>query len=189
MNGNGRLYRSTSEAMLGGVAAGLGNYFRIDPTFLRLAFIVLGLASGGAFVVFYLAMWLLIPTAGSTATEPGQIVQENLNDIGERARKLTGMGSNGNPAGAQGNGGSANPNGGSAAASVGYEQSASQAQLPQGGTAARQRQGVSPAVLIAIGLFFLMANFGFFHGVRWGMWWPLLLIGLGAIMLSRRNQA
>src|SRR5690348_4954832 len=90
MNGTSRLYRSTSEAMLGGVAAGIGNYFKVDPTLVRVAFAVLTLLTGGAFLVMYLAMWLLIPTAGSTASQPGQIVQENLNDMGARVRGFAG---------------------------------------------------------------------------------------------------
>src|SRR5258708_7067577 len=90
MNGTSRLYRSTSEAMLGGVAAGLGNYFKIDPVLVRIGFIVLTVLTSGAFLLVYLAMWLLIPTPGSTATQPGQIVQENLNDMGARVRNFTG---------------------------------------------------------------------------------------------------
>ena len=67
MNGNARLYRSTSDAMLGGVCAGLGNYFHVDPTLIRLAFLVLSLVTAGGFVAIYLILWVLIPTAGSTA--------------------------------------------------------------------------------------------------------------------------
>ena len=88
MNGTSRLYRSTSEAMLGGVAAGLGNYLKVDPVLVRAAFVILTLITGGTFLIVYLAMWLLIPTAGSTATQPGQIMQENLNEVGERVRGL-----------------------------------------------------------------------------------------------------
>src|SRR6188472_2884502 len=103
MNGTSRLYRSTSEAMLGGVAAGLGNYFKIDPTIVRAAFIILTLFTGGAFIVVYLAMWLLIPTAGSTATQPGEIVQENLHDIGDRVRGFAGAPTTPTNGGANGN--------------------------------------------------------------------------------------
>jgi phage shock protein PspC (stress-responsive transcriptional regulator) len=174
MNGNGRLYRSTSEAMLGGVAAGLANYFKIDPTIVRIVFLALTFLSGGTFIIVYLAFWMLLPTAGSTATQPGEIVRENLDDMGSRVRNFTGM-----------NGGtytgSAPTNGGQPQASSGAPQ------LPPASPVTRTRPGLSAQVLILIGAFFLLANLGFFHVIRWGVWWPLLLIGLGVIMLTRRN--
>src|SRR5215203_4996009 len=85
MNGN-RLYRSTSEAILGGVASGLGNYLKIDPNIVRIALVVATLFTGGFFILAYIALWLLIPTAGSTAPTPGDVVRENLDDIGARVR-------------------------------------------------------------------------------------------------------
>ena len=103
MNGTSRLYRSTSDAMLGGVAAGLGNYFKMDPTIVRIIFLVLTFLSGGAFILVYLAFWLLLPTAGSTATQPGDIVRENIDEMGNRVRNFTG----GNYSG--GNYGAGNP--------------------------------------------------------------------------------
>jgi phage shock protein PspC (stress-responsive transcriptional regulator) len=174
MNGNGRLYRSTSEAMLGGVAAGLANYFKIDPVIVRIIFLALTFLSGGTFILVYLAFWLLLPTAGSTATQPGDIVRENIDDMGSRVRNFTGT-----------NGGtytnSAPGNGGQPQATSGAPQ------LPPAGPATRTRPGLSAQVLILIGVFFLLANLGFFHVIRWGVWWPLLLIGLGVIMLTRRT--
>jgi phage shock protein PspC (stress-responsive transcriptional regulator) len=178
MNGNGRLYRSTSEAMLGGVAAGLANYFRIDPTIVRIIFLALAFLSGGTFILVYLAFWLLLPTAGSTASQPGDIVRENLDDMGSRVRNFTGMNggtySSGAPTSAPGNGGQPQATNGAP-------------QLPPASSSARTRPGLSAQVLIAIGVFFLLANMGFFHLIHWAVWWPLLLIGLGVIMLTRRN--
>jgi phage shock protein PspC (stress-responsive transcriptional regulator) len=55
-----RLTRSTSDRMLGGVAGGLGSYFRIDPVLFRVGFAVATLLSGvGALA--YLAMLLVVP--------------------------------------------------------------------------------------------------------------------------------
>lgn len=57
-----KLYRSRGDRMIGGVCAGLGEYFQIDPTLIRLSFIVLGLAGfAGAVVVAYLVMLIVIP--------------------------------------------------------------------------------------------------------------------------------
>jgi phage shock protein PspC (stress-responsive transcriptional regulator) len=193
MNGTSRLYRSTSEAMLGGVAAGLGNYFKVDPTFVRLGFLVVTFLTGGTFLFVYLAMWLLIPTAGSTASDVGQVINENLNEMGKKVRSFVGGGTsaNGQPGHTNGGNGNGNGNGGNGnpthANGAPYNQ-ANQSQLPQAGATSHHRYGIAPMILLAVGGFFLLANFGFFRHGHGGFWWPLLLIGLGAIMLSRRNR-
>jgi phage shock protein C len=54
-----RLTRS-KEKMVGGVCAGLGNYFDIDPTIVRILFVVIAFA-GGASLLAYLIMWIIVP--------------------------------------------------------------------------------------------------------------------------------
>ncbi|MCH7663200.1 MAG: PspC domain-containing protein [Chloroflexi bacterium] len=46
--------------MLGGAAGGLGEFLTIDPTLIRLLF-VLSLVLGGAGLWIYLVMWLVVP--------------------------------------------------------------------------------------------------------------------------------
>ena len=55
-----KLYRSSDDRMLGGVAGGLGDFLTIDPTLIRLLF-VLGLVLGGAGFWVYLVMWIIVP--------------------------------------------------------------------------------------------------------------------------------
>src|SRR6185503_14251860 len=55
-----RLVRVKEGRVLGGVAAGLGRYFNLDPIIFRIGAIVLVLV-GGAGLLAYLAAWLLIP--------------------------------------------------------------------------------------------------------------------------------
>jgi phage shock protein C len=55
-----KLYRSRSDRMLGGVCGGLGDYFRVDPTLMRLIFVVLFLLGGHGLLV-YLILWIIIP--------------------------------------------------------------------------------------------------------------------------------
>ena len=55
-----RIYRSRDNRMIAGVCAGLAEYVDIDPTIVRLLF-VLGLFAGGARVWAYLVMMLVIP--------------------------------------------------------------------------------------------------------------------------------
>jgi phage shock protein PspC (stress-responsive transcriptional regulator) len=58
------LRRSSDRRMLAGVASGLGEYFDIDPTLVRVGFVVLSLM-GGLAIPLYLAGWLLIPAEGA----------------------------------------------------------------------------------------------------------------------------
>jgi len=55
-----RLYRSRDERMIAGVCGGLAEYFGIDPTIVRLLFVVGLFAVGGTFWV-YLIMMLVVP--------------------------------------------------------------------------------------------------------------------------------
>ncbi len=57
-----KLYRSRENRMLGGVCGGLGEYFDIDPTLVRVLF-VFGVFLGvpGALALIYLVMLILVP--------------------------------------------------------------------------------------------------------------------------------
>ncbi len=55
-----RLRRSRSDRKIAGVAGGLGRHLNIDPTILRVLFVVL-IFFGGAGVLLYGALWLVVP--------------------------------------------------------------------------------------------------------------------------------
>jgi phage shock protein C len=55
-----RLYRSGREKMLGGVCGGLGDYFNVDPTIIRLG-TVIAIFGAGVGLLAYLVAWLVIP--------------------------------------------------------------------------------------------------------------------------------
>lgn len=57
-----RLYRSNTNKMLGGVCGGIAEYFNVDPTIIRLAW-VLFCALGGSGVLAYLIMAIVVPQA------------------------------------------------------------------------------------------------------------------------------
>src|SRR4249919_1601326 len=59
----GRLRRSRTDRKLAGVAGGLGRHLDIDPVILRVAFVVL-VFFGGAGLILYGALWLLVPEEG-----------------------------------------------------------------------------------------------------------------------------
>ena len=85
-----RLTRNTSNSILGGVAAGFGDYLDVDPVLIRLVFILLCLA-GGSGLLLYLVCWLIIPpreeaVAGSdaTPTPAADGFAEEVREAGER---------------------------------------------------------------------------------------------------------
>ncbi|MHB1686239.1 MAG: PspC domain-containing protein [Ignavibacteriaceae bacterium] len=57
---NKKLYRSRKDKMIGGVAGGLGEYFDIDPTLIRIIFVV-ALVLGGSGFLAYLILWIVVP--------------------------------------------------------------------------------------------------------------------------------
>lgn len=59
-----RLYRNADDYVLGGICAGITNYFGFnDPVWLRIAFVLLVIFSGGTIVLLYLFLWLIVPEA------------------------------------------------------------------------------------------------------------------------------
>ena len=55
-----RLYRNESEKMIAGVCSGIAEYFDIDPTLIRLAW-VLFCALGGSGIFAYIIAAIIIP--------------------------------------------------------------------------------------------------------------------------------
>ncbi len=55
-----RLYRSKSEKMIAGVCGGLASYFGVDPTLVRLVFILLFFAPPSG-LLLYLILMLITP--------------------------------------------------------------------------------------------------------------------------------
>ena len=58
---NKRLYRSNVNTMVCGVCGGIGEYFDIDPTLVRLAWVLLSLMSAGSGVLAYIIAAIIIP--------------------------------------------------------------------------------------------------------------------------------
>ena len=56
-----RLYRSRSERMISGVAGGLADYVDVDPTIVRLLWLVAFVTTGPVALVLYALCALIIP--------------------------------------------------------------------------------------------------------------------------------
>jgi phage shock protein C len=82
-----RLYRSQSDRMVAGVAGGIASYLGVDPIFVRLGFLFLGLLNGIG-VLLYVALWLLVPAEGSITADAREQVRENANEMRDAAERL-----------------------------------------------------------------------------------------------------
>jgi len=61
MNNVKRLYRSVNDRMLAGVCGGIANYLNLDPTVIRLLFVLALFVTAGTMFIAYLVMWIVIP--------------------------------------------------------------------------------------------------------------------------------
>lgn len=74
------LRRSNDRKVIAGVAGGLAQNFDIDPTWVRVAFVVFTIF-GGAGIALYLLLWFVIPRA-----EGESIVEEEIKKAKSRRR-------------------------------------------------------------------------------------------------------
>ncbi|RYE28999.1 MAG: PspC domain-containing protein, partial [Sphingobacteriaceae bacterium] len=62
-----RLFRDPEDHLVGGVAAGIANYFGVEAMWIRIAF-VLAVFGAGSGLLIYFILWMIIPRA-NTRTE------------------------------------------------------------------------------------------------------------------------
>lgn len=94
-----RLYRDPEKRIIGGVCAGLGAYFNIDPLIIRIIMVILALFNGVGLLA-YLVLWIAVPKAVTTTQRlemRGQEVtvsnieksiREEVKDVKESYKKL-----------------------------------------------------------------------------------------------------
>jgi phage shock protein C len=59
---DGRLRRSRSDKMIAGVLGGLARYFNMDPTLMRVLYVILSVVSVGfPGMLVYILLWVIMP--------------------------------------------------------------------------------------------------------------------------------
>lgn len=151
--------------MLGGVAGGLAEYFAIDPTLVRIIFVV-SLFAGGAGVLAYIILWIVVPE------EPYAFAAPNAS-AGNAAGTETTSDTEGNTGTESGSSQeNAQPN---------YQQY-QQAMAEQ----KHKRSSIFGVILVVVGLLFLLDNF--IPRIHFGDFWPLLLVAIGiGLLLNARK--
>lgn len=153
-----KLYRSTTDKMLGGVAGGLAEYFGIDSTLVRVLFIIIVFLGGGG-IIAYIILWIVVPQ------KPYELPKYNFNQPPSE-----GSGSS-NDTTDQSRFDSFNISDGGIASSI-----------PQ----SNSKQIWVAIVLIVIGGLLLLDNI--FPGFDFDHYWPVILIGIGiGLLLKAKN--
>jgi phage shock protein PspC (stress-responsive transcriptional regulator) len=164
--------RDTEHAVLGGVAAGLGEYFDVDPLLVRLGLVFLAFMNGIG-VLFYVVCWVLVPPrtpAGSAGAASAQKIVDGVREAGESAA------------------GEVRVAGERAAGSVrdaGENVATSFRQTSDRLGGARVIMG---SFLILFGSILLADQLGWWYWPAWASFstlWPLVIIALGVSVLTR----
>jgi phage shock protein PspC (stress-responsive transcriptional regulator) len=82
-----RLYRSSDQKMFLGVCGGLAEYFDMDPTIVRLLF-VLGALLGGVGVVLYVVLALIMPAEDMLDTHPREAARSTVDEATAEVQRL-----------------------------------------------------------------------------------------------------
>ncbi len=77
-----RLTLSKTDKMMGGVCGGIGEYFKIDPTIIRILFVLLCFIFLAAPIPIYIIFWIIIPNKKPIKT-PSQKHKEGFYDFSE----------------------------------------------------------------------------------------------------------
>jgi len=161
-----KLYRSRKDRVISGVCGGLGEYFGIDPVFVRLIALALLFAGGSAFII-YIVMAIIVPeepeSLGATAGSPSAAPKAPPvpSDPGASAAAAS-------PAPAP-----AVPTATSAAPET-------TTTFAEAAPKAASRAGlIGGLILIGIGVVFLLARF--VPGIAWWSAWPLIIVLVGVI--------
>ncbi len=72
---NKTLYRTEKDKMIGGVCGGLGKYFDIDPTIVRLLFALIFFGYGSGAMI-YVLLWIIMPSETMIDTESREAESE-----------------------------------------------------------------------------------------------------------------
>lgn len=152
-----RLYRSSTERMIFGVCGGLAKYLGIDPTIIRIIFILL--AFSGVGILAYIIMAFIVPLESSKREAPKEVIEENVEDIKETATKLgyeirdTFAGTN-------------------------KEKTEEDARIQE------RRRNALGIIIIVVGVICLLGALNIFHWINWwGTIGAVVLIGLGVLLI------
>lgn len=160
-----RLFRNRDERVVFGVCGGLAYYLNLDPTLVRVLFILTAVFTSGAVVLGYIVLAIVMPEPEKTGPITGEVIRENLDDLERRTREL-----------------------GDDLRHTFQRRPPGEVQEAHPGYARRGDPWVVGLVLVVAGIIFLMENLWSVSWLRFGQLWPLLIIIVGIALLLRRRE-
>jgi len=162
-----RLYRSRLDRMIGGVSAGLAKYFDIDPTIVRVLFVV-SIFLGGGGILAYIILWIVVPE------DPIIIIPSASETETDQNGDSSASGSDDQ----QGNSFNSELNKKVNEATNEINRIVDEAR--------RNKKVLGGTILICIGILFLLDNFlPHFH---FGDYWPLILVVIGIALIFKATN-
>ena len=165
------LFRSRTDRMCAGVCGGLGQYFGVDATLVRLFFVIATILTGGLVILVYLVMWIVVPELPFGMSEGSGT---------EASGMAGGMGAE---SGESSFGTGTPPQTGFAGGFTGSKFSGS----PSYDQVHHRRQWIGWA-LVALGALVLMANLHLLSWLNLHVTWPIFLILAGLLLLLRQRS-
>ena len=157
-----RLYRSRTDRMVWGVCGGLAKYFGIDPTIIRVVFVLLVLFNGIG-ILAYIVLSLVVPLEESKARDTKETVRENVEEMKTTATEL-----------------------GRKLRSTFEKDESKKEEMSK---MHHRRHYMLGIILIIIGAIFLLSNFDFLWWFRWSYLWPVILIAIGLLVIFSRRRS
>lgn len=156
-----KLYRSNTDKMIGGVSGGIAEYFEIDPTIVRILF-VLAVFFGGGGLIAYIILWIIVPEKPYVFPGTQQTQYENQSEFTQSKQESETKGANSEPIKDQ------------------FDYATFQ-QKQKSNTGS-----VAGIVLVVIGALFLLNNF--IPRFNFGDFWPFILIAIGIGLLLNAKK-
>ncbi len=184
-----RLYRSPTDRVIAGVAGGIAVWIRIDPSLVRIAWVLAAILSLGIFALIYIVMMIVVPLppAGWVPPQPQRATPGGDPVPGWGQGAPTGgypqasgpghMAPGGTSPGQGAGPGPAAPGGTSPGPAAGPAWPTQPTGVTTGARGARMAGG---ALLVLLGLWLLA---GQYLNLDWNMLWPLLVMGTGAVLI------
>lgn len=90
-----KLTRNMSDKMIAGVASGLADYFQLDVTWVRIAFVLAAFFGGGG-IWIYIILWIAVPENANSLFNYNTDYKVYTEDINQKTKLKTNSNINGN---------------------------------------------------------------------------------------------
>lgn len=163
-----RLYRSRTERMIWGVCGGLAQYFDIDPTIVRLIF-VLAIFFGGLGIIAYIIFAVVVPLENSRTTEPRETIRENVQEMKETAEAI----------------------GKDLQSTFNTREKTGETKETREYNRPHRSGFIIGIIILVVGIIALLSTIGPLHIAWWFTWaflWPVVLIAIGLLIIFSRRR-